>query len=141
MATPPKLKTLRPEDYDFNGDAAEWGPKLLAVLSTFCGDVTAALSGALTIPENVRGEDREVTFATTATTPAIDAAPFPVTISPQSVKYPKAVTMLNPVVSDGAVPAAAAQVVFRLGSDGSVIIRFVTGIEVSKTYKMRIRLE
>jgi hypothetical protein len=140
MAKPPKLKTLRPEDYDFSADASEWAPKLLQALSTFCSDVTNALSGLLD-SENIRREDRDFEFTTPSGSVALDAAPFPIVLKPQKVTYPKGVTVLDPVVADGAVPAAAAQVIKSLDKDGNVVVRYVTGIEVSKTYKMRIRLE
>ena len=140
MATPPKLKSLRPEDYDFNGEASEWGPKLLQVLTQFCGDVTSALSGQLTTPENIKAEERDIDFNTGAAV-AIDSSPFPLIISPQLVKFPKTVTVTNPCRSGGTVPLAAAQPVFRLTSDGGVELRLVTGLDVNSSYKMRFKLE
>lgn len=143
MAKPPKLKTLRPEDYDFNGDASEWGPKLLQVLSTFCGDVTNAMSGQLTAPENIRREEWEITFTTGAAL-SLDQSPFPLMLTPKVVTQPRHiwVTSIEDIsVSGGGSPVAAVQPFWQRTSEGQVKMRFVHGLLENQTYRMRGLME
>jgi hypothetical protein len=145
MAKPPKLKTLRPEDYDFNGEASEWGPKLLQILSAFCSDVTNALSKGLTRGENLRGGRWQARFTTNATV-AIDSAPFPLYLTPGFQPDPKDfhlwITDIRDVTdSTDAPPSGGASPCYRLTSDGRVELRLISGLDASRTYEVRGLME
>lgn len=145
MANPPKLKRLRPEDFDFEAEASEWGPKLLEVLTQFCGDVTSALTGQLTRPQNVKGASWEVTF-TTGGSIAIDAAPFPLYVTPSFSVDPKNFHLWITGAEDitDATATAFASGVFphyRLTSDGRVCFRHFTGLNTSRRYRIRGLME
>lgn len=144
MAEPPKLKRLRPEDFDFEADASEWGPKLLLVLTQFCTEVTEALTGRLTRPQNVRGEEWEVAF-TTPNPVAIDAAPFP--LAPIKPKYTLAprhvwVTFAEDITdATRAAPLASVSPVWHLNSDGNVVFRLFHGLDTERRYRIRGLME
>ncbi len=89
MAPPPKLKRLRPEDYDFEAPPSEWGPKLLEVLTQFCGDVSAALTGQVSYGENIRSEEREIRVQMPSGSGSADAAPYPLFLKPQRALQPR----------------------------------------------------
>jgi len=134
---------LRPEDYDFNGEASEWGPKLLQALTTFCGDVTNALTGQLTRPQNIRGEEWEVVFDSGAS-PTIDSAPFPIYRTPSTAVSPRHVwvTLVEDITdSTAAAPASAVTPVWRLASDGKVVFRYFLGLDASRRYRIRGLME
>jgi hypothetical protein len=145
MAKPPKLKTLRPEDFDFNGEATEWGPKLLQTLSSFCGDVTNALSRQLTRADNIRGEERDVIFTTNSNVTTADASPWPVSITPQTATQPKNVyvTAVENLTDSSAVgvPSGAVLPIWRLDSKGNVVFRFFTSLNVDTKYRIRVVME
>jgi len=146
VSAPPKLKRLLPEDYDFAGDATEWGPKLLQVLTTFCSDVTNALSGGLTRTQNMRGEEREAVFDFTnvGTPPAADLTPFPLSIVPRSTPNPRnlTVTFVEDITdATGLVPAGAVMPFWRLSADGAVVIRYLTGLDAGRRYRVRFLME
>lgn len=143
MAQPPKLKRLLPEDYDFEADATEWGPKLLGVLTQFCGDVTNALTGQLTKGQNIRGEEWELEFSTGASV-AVDASPFPLFLTPKVAINPRHlwVTFIeNTSVAGGGETAGAAQPFWQLAADGKVKIRLIHGLDTNATYKLRGLME
>jgi hypothetical protein len=145
VAPPPKLKTLRPEDYDFNGEASEWGPKLLQVLSTFCSDVTNALSKNLTRGENLRGGNWELNF-TTGGTVAIDTAPFPKFITPQFKVDPKnfhlwITDIRDTTDSTDTSPSGGVSPCYRLTSNGMVEVRLISGLDANRTYVVRGLME
>lgn len=136
MAAPPSLKRLLSDQFE---EAPEWfHEKFLPAFNGFATDVASALTKGLSFGENLLGMERELSFTTLSGSVVIDEAPFVIDL--QVPFRVKSILVLNPTVGDGAVPGAAAQVIWKPSARGASV-RFVTGITTSKTYRMLLRLE
>lgn len=129
--TPPSLKRLFAEKFE---EAEAWFiEEFLPNFNGFATDVVNSLTRTV-------AEEREVAFTTGASV-AIDSSPFPIILKPQFLKTVRRVTVSCPCIEDGSPPIAAAQVQWRLTSNGGVEIRLITGCDANTAHKMRLLLE
>lgn len=130
MATPPKLRIVRSEDYS---DSEEWFKRFLRPLNDFIGAVTAALSRGLTRSENFRSTVKTLDFSSAA------AGTTTITVSHDLGQRPTDV-WLGRLEPKGAALSAVWSMYWEYGSGTDVKLHF-HGLPASAGFKARLILE
>ena len=130
----PTLKRIGEEL--FRG-APDWFRRFLAVLNPFLDAVYLALSRQLTFQENIASQIREFTFTTksTYTSGDFDVLRFSTGLSERAIGV--VLLQVNEIADSEPVIQSAVSLNW-IESQGSIVVRYVAGLENSKKYGLRL---
>jgi hypothetical protein len=136
MATLPTIK--RVQRSDLGGDIPVWVDSLLSPLNQFIEEVYSAFNKNLTIPENVKGQIKTITFRTPSTyTSAKDFTE----ITYLNTLGRKTQILLLGYIEEIGTPKKqhdAITLSWYDNNDGTVTIHYISGLSNSKSYNITI---
>jgi hypothetical protein len=135
MASPPKVRQLSREAIP---DAPDWFVRLLPSFNSFFTDVSNALTGRLTMGDNVQLQtvDQVLDVGSSVSTsfPLIFKNPLPTT--PKAVKIVK----IRPVTKGATITGAVDCSWWEMDDKGYVSIKFISGLSASTKYEIRFEV-
>ena len=140
MAKPPELKRILREDVK---EAPDWIINILGPINRFMEATAVAFDKQLNFEDNMVSEEREISFKTLSTyssaSPLEDGFTTLQYTSNLPVK-PTGIQLLNIVEENSpSIPLTSAVFLSWYQANGTVYINYITGLENSTNYKIRIR--
>jgi hypothetical protein len=137
MASLPTIK--RVQRSDLGGDIPEWVDSLLSPLNQFIEEVYSAFNKNLTIPENVKGQIKNLTFRTSSN--YTSASKEFTEITYLNTLGRKTQILLLGYVEEIGTPKKkhdAITVSWYDNNDGTVTIHYISGLSNSKNYNITV---
>jgi hypothetical protein len=137
MASLPTIK--RVQRSDLGGDIPEWVDSLLSPLNQFIEEVYSAFNKNLTIPENVKGQIKNLTFRTSSN--YTSASKDFTEITYLNTLGRKTQILLLGYVEEIGTPKKkhdAITVSWYDNNDGTVTIHYISGLSNSKNYNITV---
>lgn len=134
MAFLPTVKSIRRED--IGPDAPDWVDNLLGPLTTFMEAIYSALNKQITFQENIACTIREFQFSTSSTYTTGD---FEVITFPSGLKTKPIGCMILQILntSNASVIKQAVSLHWE-DLSGTITIRYISGLDDSTKYSMRV---
>jgi len=136
VATLPTIK--RVQRSDLGGDIPEWVDSLLSPLNQFIEEVYSAFNKNLTIPENVKGQIKNLTFRTSS---SYTSSKEFTEITYLNTLGRKTQILLLGYVEEIGTPKKkhdAITISWYDNNDGTVTIHYISGLSNSKNYNITI---
>ncbi len=137
MATLPTIK--RVQRSDLGGDIPVWVDSLLSPLNQFIEEVYSAFNKNLTIPENVKGQIKNLTFRTSSS--YTSASKDFTEITYLNTLGRKTQILLLGYIEEIGTPKKkhdAITISWYDNNDGTVTIHYISGLSNSKNYNITI---
>jgi len=136
MASLPTIK--RVQRSDLGGDIPEWVDSLLSPLNQFIEEVYSAFNKNLTIPENVKGQIKNLTFRTSSN--YTSSKEFTEITYLNTLGRKTQILLLGYVEEIGTPKKKhdAITVSWYDNNDGTVSIHYISGLSNSKNYNITI---
>jgi len=136
MALPPKLKRLPSDAFE---DAPEWFLDVfLPAFNEFTTQVTNALNGGLTAPENVSSYiEQKVRVVTTS----VAGEGFPLIIANRLGRIPLCVVIASLELISGSPISSAVSVLWSVTGDGRLKINALPGLPLSSEFRVAFKVE
>lgn len=137
MASLPTIK--RVQRSDLGGDIPEWVDSLLSPLNQFIEEVYSAFNKNLTIPENVKGQIKNLTFRTSSS--YTSASKDFTEITYLNTLGRKTQILLLGYIEEIGTPKKkhdAITISWYDNNDGTVTIHYISGLSNSKNYNITI---
>ncbi len=134
MATPPRLRAFRIEDYQ---GAPAWFLTFLQALNEPLTAIANALNRGLTRSENLRSAKREVAFTTKA---SVDDT-FPLTIKNELGTPPTMLWVGKIARDDGRAITTAVTASWKVNTAGDVELTHVSGLDAQTAYRLTVAYE
>jgi hypothetical protein len=136
MASLPTIK--RVQRSDLGGDIPEWVDSLLSPLNQFIEEVYSAFNKNLTIPENVKGQIKNLTFRTSSN--YTSSKEFTEITYLNTLGRKTQILLLGYVEEIGTPKKQhdAITVSWYDNNDGTVTIHYITGLSNSKNYNITV---
>jgi hypothetical protein len=136
MASLPTIK--RVQRSDLGGDIPEWVDSLLSPLNQFIEEIYSAFNKNLTIPENVKGQIKNLSFRTASN---YESAKTFTEITYLSTIGRKTQVLLLGYVEEIGTPKKkhdAITVSWYDNNDGTISIHYISGLSNSKNYNITV---
>tara|TARA_Y100001963_G_C6501302_1_gene317981 strand:- start:111 stop:539 length:429 start_codon:yes stop_codon:yes gene_type:complete len=142
MAFLPPVKRISREDLP---EAPDWTEKLIYPINLFFESVYRALNGSLTVPDNIAGQIKEISFQVRSDYNGTDTSKWD-TLSFQSSLKTKAkgllvFQLLRVEDSSSFTPIASGVFVDWEDENRTIKINYMTGLTASKKYSLRLKIE
>jgi hypothetical protein len=136
MASLPTIK--RVQRSDLGGDIPEWVDSLLSPLNQFIEEVYSAFNKNLTIPENVKGQIKNLSFRTASN--YTSSKEFTEITYLNTLGRKTQILLLGYVEEIGTPKKQhdAITVSWYDNNDGTVTIHYITGLSNSKNYNITV---
>lgn len=130
MRLPPQKKILR-EDLK---DAPSWISVVINVVNSFMGSTYNALNKNITYPDNIACQIKLLTVKTTAAYPTMEEITFQSELSTKAIGC----NIMQVFEKSTYTPPTGAVTVNWIEDNGTIVIKNITGLDVSKTYMVRL---
>jgi hypothetical protein len=142
MASLPPIKRISKEDL---ADAPDWVEKIIYPVNLFFDSVYRALNGRLTLPENIVGQIKEISFQVKAVYDGTDTSKWDVlsfNSSLGSLAKGLHIMQIKEVTDNGNFAPIGKDISIDWEDENrNIKIHYITGLTASKKYLLRVKLE
>ena len=142
MASLPPIKRISKEDLV---DAPDWVDKIIYPVNLFFDSVYRALNGRLTLPENIVGQIKEISFQVKATYNGTDTTEWDVlnfNSSLGSLAKGLHIMQIKEVTDNGNFSPIGKNVSIDWEDENrNIKIHYITGLTATKKYILRVKIE
>lgn len=142
MASLPPIKRISKEDL---ADAPDWVEKIIYPVNLFFDSVYRALNGRLTLPENIVGQIKEISFQVKTTYNGTDTTEWDVlnfNSSLGSLAKGLHIMQIKEVTDNGNFAPIGKDISMDWEDENrNIKIHYITGLTASKKYLLRVKLE
>lgn len=127
----PVVKKILREDLK---DAPPWISAIIEPINSFMESVYQTLNHNITYSENFAGFIKEITYTTTSAYPMMDNIEFTNELKTKAT----GLQLLQAYERTNYLPAPGPVYVPWVESNGKIVLSYITGLEASKTYVIRL---
>lgn len=136
MALLPTLKKV--QRADLSGDVPQWIDGILSYINQFTEEIYSAMNRNITIPENVKGQIKVLEFRTASD--YISAQTFEEQTFLNSLGRKMQVLFVGNVVNESNLTYkySGLSVSWQDNGNGTITVRYISGLENSKNYRITL---